>query len=510
MRPADLSVTSLWRVRAGALSVMAALAAVIVLWPTLHTLHEVWQEVVDYRHGYLIVAIAIAWFGITARKVWSMPAQPSIVGAFALAATLITWLIGYNANSVIVHQVLLPVVIGGSLYAVLGWDIARRFIAPVAFLYFAIPVWEYALPTLQELSVSVSETLLGWIGVPAQVHENTVTIPEGTFQIIEGCSGKRYFMIAPAIGMLAAAAHRLTGWRFLVPVGGAAILAPIFNWLRIVTVIYAGHVTEMQHYLVAKEHATFGNFVFAILIAAVILLANLVYARPGTPSPPSGAAPDQPNGSTPQSLRLAAVPLVLLLAVFTVSQVRANANTQPAVLGSLPLAVGKWQGPLPAQPTWQPSYIAPDAEHRAAYSSAEGTVEVYANGYGEQHQGRELVYFGNTLLAPGTWHRAWPPTLTVIGSGKNRLAAYEASSGDGSRWLVAYTFDIGGWITASEPLAQLGYGVKSFLEPAPSGVVALASRCDKNCETARTLVTLFWDDMSARILGLLPDERTNP
>jgi EpsI family protein len=494
----------------------------VALWPSIQTLREVWHSVEDYKHGYVIVAIATGWFAVASSRVWAMPVRPSLAGMGVLVASLAIWMVGYNANSVIVHQMLVPVVVCASMYAAVGWSVTARLVAPVAFLYFAVPVWEYALPTLQQLSVSVSETMLGWIGVPAQVHENTVTIPEGTFQIIEGCSGKRYFMIAPAIGMLAAAAYRLSGWRFAVPVVGAALLAPVANWLRIVTVIYAGHVTDMQHYLVAKEHATFGNIVFGLLIAAVILLANAIaprrYAALANAIAPrldaalslSRTASSDTQGISAISPKWAAVSFALLLAVFAITQVRANAVLKPAVLGSLPLATGKWQGPLPPRPQWQPAYVQPDAEVRASYSSAEGSVEVYANGYGEQHQGRELVYFGNTLLAPGLWHRAWPPTLTPIGSAKPRLAAYEATAGDGSLWLVAYTYEVGGWAATSEPLAQLGYGVKSFLEPAPSGVIAFASRCDKNCETARILVTRFWDDMSARMLGLLPDDRTNP
>src|SRR5688572_4786695 len=185
--------------RSGLLAVLAAAGTALALWPTLLSLHQLWVGIFDYQHGYLVAAVSMSWLVLAASKLSSQRPQPSLPGSALLAAVLYAWLIAFNANSVLLHQMLLPVAIWSAVFAATGWDIARKTLAPVAFLYFAVPIWESTLPVLQLFSVVATENLLSLLGVPAKVSEYTVRIPEGTFQIIEGCSGKRYFMVTLAL-----------------------------------------------------------------------------------------------------------------------------------------------------------------------------------------------------------------------------------------------------------------------------------------------------------------------
>jgi EpsI family protein len=398
------------------------------------------------------------------------------------------------------HQMLLPVAIWSAVFAATGWDIARKTLAPVAFLYFAVPIWELTLPVLQLFSVVATENLLSLLGVPAKVSEYTVRIPEGTFQIIEGCSGKRYFMVTLALGTLAGLLNGMRYGRLAVFVAACGALAMLANYIRIVSVIYVGHVTNMQHYIVAVEHRTFGHAVFIVLMAAVILLSRRM--APKT-LPEAEAASSESAGGFAVPWR-AAVPLVLLMATVGVTQARTSVAKNQANLGSFPVAADAWQGPMPAGRAWAPVFAEPDGLRQAGYRSSVGSVEVFAAAYAEQRQGRELVHEGNTVLAPG-WTRSWPERTTVLAKGAAPLASFEARASDGTLWLLAYTFEVGGRRTTSEPLAQLLYGLQSFVKPAPAGVLALASRCSENCERARALVMSFWDDMSVPLLDVVPD-----
>jgi EpsI family protein len=485
--------------RSGLLAVLAAAGAALSLWPSLQSLHQIWVGVFDYQHGYLIAAVSIGWLVFVASKL-SLQPRPSLLGSALLAAVLYAWLIAFNANSVVLHQMLLPVAVWSAVFAATGWGIARKTLAPVAFLYFAIPIWELALPVLQLFSVVATENLLSLLGVPAKVSEYTVRIPEGTFQIIEGCSGKRYFMVTLALGTLAGLLNGMRHGRLAVFVAVCGALSMLANWIRIVVVIYIGHVSNMQHYIVAVEHRTFGHAVFIVLMIAVLLLAR----RMAPPTQREAKVASSESSNTFAAPWRVAVPLVLLMATVGVTQARTSASQQEAALGSFPVAADAWQGPMPAGRDWSPVFAEPDGHRQVGYRSSDGAVEVYAAAYAEQRQGRELVHEGNTVLAPG-WTRSWPERTTALTTGAAPLASFEARASDGSLWLLAYTFEVGGRRTTSEPFAQLMYGLQSFVKPAPSGVLALASRCNENCERARALVMSFWDDMSVPLLDVVPD-----
>lgn len=492
--------------RTGPLTLGLAVLATAALWPSLASLIRFWGEIRDYQHGYVIAAVSAIWLVLVTRQQWSARPQPSLLGLGALAAVLFAWVVGVCANSLIAHQMLFPLAVWCAVWSATGLRQARHAAAPIAFLYFATPIWEYTLPLLQRLSVAATETALGWLGVSAEVHETFVSIRGGVFHIAEGCSGKRYFIVTLAVAVLAAAIYRIRGLRALGYVLACGALALVANWIRIIIVIYAGHIAGMQTYLVAVEHKTLGNVIFVCLLLLVLLLARTV-APAGTITAHRRWTSDPFPGTAARShsaLPIAAMAGALLVAAFTAAYPRTANALHGVSMAGLPLATGRWQGPLPGTPAWAPYYAGSAGERRASYTSGTGTVELYVNVYGAQRQGQELVQYANTLLAPGTWQRSWPPGTEPLSPRTPSPASFEARSDDGTRWLLAYLFDIGGWYTSREPLAQLAYGLQAIRRPVASGVVALAVRCDTDCAGARALATAFWDDMSGPILGMLP------
>lgn len=505
-----MSARVLSGVRPGAaLPVLAAAAATVAaLWPAAASLAGNWLAIRDYRHGFIIAPVALLWLALAAWRIPARQVRASRTGSILLAAALLVWLVAFRAHSDIAIEALLPPVIWLTILALCGWQVARMVIAPVAYLYFAIPVWEFLLPTLQWLSVHVTETALAIAGVPAEVTEYLVTLPSGSFEIVEGCSGKRYFVVALAVSVIAGVFQQLYGWRMLALLLAGGLLALAANWLRIFVVIYAGYATEMQHYLVAVEHQTFGNVIFAALLTVIYVASRLLARGISLPAAPDRrAAPAERALPEPRAALL--VPFALLGATAALAYAPV---TEPAVvhrgLGHLPLAAGRWQGPFPPAVVWSPRFARPDGERRASYRSATGrTVEIYLNLYASQEEGRELVYYDNSLLAPGFWSRSWPLETRVLeAEGMHALATMEALGPFGQRWLLAYVYKAGGWTTVREPLAQVGYGLRSLLRPAPAGLVALTIQCGENCQEAQALVQDFWQEMSSSLLGMIPDD----
>ncbi|MGQ0384051.1 MAG: exosortase C-terminal domain/associated protein EpsI [Gammaproteobacteria bacterium] len=485
------------------LAVALAAAALAATWPSLQSLFDHWVAVRDYQYGLPIALIALVWIVAAARQS-RVPPQPSWSGILALAASLLAWLVAHNAHSQVVHQMLMPVVVWTAVLAGAGRTMARRLMLPTAYLFFAIPIWDYAVPVLQWLSVIATETTLALAGVPAEVSEFRVTLPVGSFEIVEGCSGKRYFMVTLAVGVLAVAVNRMPLRRATAYLAACGVLALLANWLRIFVVIVAGHVSNMRHYLVAVEHETFGNVIFALLVIAVLLMAR----RFGSAAPRAAAAGGADAAGQPlrsaSRLAPAGLALAILIAAAALPHARARLATDARSLPPLPVTTAHWQGPLPGEARWDPRFQGVSAERRARYSTGQHAVEVYVNLYLHQAQGAELVLFENRLDAPGPWRQSWPPVRVALTTPSGqRLMSFEAGDPAGVTWLFVYRYQIGAWGTTSDGLAQIAYGLQSMLRPAPSGMVALAMRCDTNCESARALVMTFWDEMAAPILVMI-------
>jgi exosortase A len=468
---------------------------IVGLWPAFASLARIWRDMFDYHHGILIAAIALVWLWRIRREIDACSVRPVRAAWPLVAIALLFWTIAYRANSELMQQMLLPVIPILAVYAAAGPQVCRRVAAPIAYLYFAIPLWEQLLPYLQWLTTTVAESVLGAMGVPTQVEGHHVTIPSGRFSIIEGCSGKRYLVIALAFAALAAAIEGLRWRRTLGLLAVATGLALLTNWLRVVVVIYVGHVTQMQHYLVAHEHKSFGYALFVPLLLAILWIARRI-GRGQADAPASQAAAAMERRSRPADwavvMGLAALPILVWA--------RAPEHDVVAHLGAMPIATGTWQGPLPAAAPWQPRFVNPSEERRAAYAVDGRRIEVYLNVYGAQTQGHELVFHRNsvapidrfTLIRRLPARSVTPPAEVVTESG-------------GARWVVTHTYEVGGWLTASPGLAQLYYGLRAILHPVPAGTLAVAVRCEADCNAAERAIDEFWREHSGELVALIPD-----
>lgn len=481
--------------RLAALLAMATAAT----WPTLVSLESYWSEVRDYSHGYLVVLLVVAWLVAGHRRLERLEAAASPALLPALALALLAWLVALRGESLMLSQLLWPVILALTVWAGCGMAVARAVLPALGYLYFATPLWDHLVPILQWLTVVASERMLSIAGIPFDVDGNFITLRDGTFEIAEGCAGKRYFVVTLAVAMALGVVERFPPWRLCIFMLLAAALAILMNWLRVVAIIVVGHVTAMQHYLVAVEHESFGWALFGLLLGAVLWLGHV--QRPRTASPDCAAEAASPESSGAGSWW----PMALLAAVWGWQALAPDPAPLAPRLGDLPVLTGEWQGPYPPAEAWTPTYVGPASEIRAAYRAAGRRIEVYANVYGTQSPGRELVGYSNSVTSPG-WRllesapvRAWASSL--FGDGPIFVVAGPTRN---DAWVVARTLRVGGWATPSDLAAQALYGVHALARPVPAGALAVAVRCEGDCEAARAALEAFWASVGPRLLDMIP------
>jgi len=119
----------------------------------------------------------------------------------------------------------------------------------------------------------MSYYVLGFIGIPIMKTGFLLTLPNGTFEVAEGCGGLRYLLAALYIGSLLTYIGNYSTKRRIALIITFASLALVANVIRVVTVVIAGYLTDMQHHLV-HHHVNLGWVIFLLFIFPLIYFSS--------------------------------------------------------------------------------------------------------------------------------------------------------------------------------------------------------------------------------------------
>jgi exosortase/archaeosortase family protein len=355
-----------------------------------------------------------------------------------------------------------------------GWRAARAALFPLAFLVFALPIWDYAMPVLQWLTVHVVRVALRATGVPSFFSEEMVQIPAGVFEIQGGCSGLHYFIVGLAVAVLLGEL-RLDSWRTRLRwILLAGVLAVASNWVRVYTIILAGHLTHMQSYLVRVSHYSYGWFIFMGALLIFFLYVRFRAPPPGQPqAPPADTAPAPSGHWVALAAVVAAIPAVLD------GIVTARLPTDVGTLIHAPAARG-WQVSA-ADPDWQPVQGGADAVGRWRFTRAGQTVEMYAAGYQEQRQRKKLGGRANAPAGPD----AHLVDESMVSAGGRDFVSQEYEQ-RGVRYNLWRGYQVGDRWFAGGTRAQLWYAARTLagMRSLPSRVWMLRTACEPDCYAA--------------------------
>jgi EpsI family protein len=469
-------------------ALIAAFLAIAAIWPTWPPLLRVWSETQDYGQGPLVALIVLVWLVRASARMASEvdTARASSRPAALLAAALAAWLIAYKANVEIGKQAIAPLIIWLSVATAVGWRAALRVGTPLLYLYFAIPVWDLLVPLLQWMTVSVSEGVLGLAGIPVHIDGFLIRIPEGSFIVLEACSGERYLIVTLAAAALIAAAGSI-GWRrtavYLAMSAGIAIVA---NWIRVIVIIVSGHVTNMHSYLVAREHVSFGWAIFLVVIVLVSVLGRRL-----SPENPAHAARTGVAASAGPARLVTAAALLCIpsLAILWISHSRTSSGAQAV---AVPRAGTGWHA-VAASQRWLPTFLGSSRHELAALESDGGVrVETYWALYGTQGLDAKLIYYSNSLASKGWLRLSLSSSRRTLEGRPVTMRTLLTQAPGGKRWLIDYYYVVDDVRVTHAWGAQLLYGLLSWLHPTSSAVIAAAAQCGSSCEPAQQALSNYW------------------
>src|SRR5690606_37576991 len=248
-----------------------------------------------YSHAYLMpfIIVTLLW---QQRNNFELRFHPGYLLAMLSIAAILA--VSITAQQVSILRLLFP------LYVILLFCTLVRpslaLVVPLALLWFISPVWGSLTAPLQYISAVITKFIMQLTHIPVFVDGNFIQIPQGVFEIAEGCSGLRYFIVSLALSTLLCHLHLRKMKNMLLLTFCAIIGAILVNGIRIELIILIGYYSDMQSSIV-KDHNMFGWFLYIPFIIVLFYLVGKLEPH----------LPKEEKQYLPQNI--ATLPLVLVI-----------------------------------------------------------------------------------------------------------------------------------------------------------------------------------------------------
>ncbi|MBK7565228.1 MAG: exosortase A [Propionivibrio sp.] len=435
-------------------ALVVALLAILVLYrETAMAMVEIWARSDTFMHGFVVPPITLWLIWRIRKSIALLTPRPSVWVILGLLATGFVWLLGELATVGVVSQFAFTTMLVLAVPAVLGFQVARRITFPLAFLYFAVPFGEFALPHLMEWTANFTILGLRLSGIPVYREGLHFVIPSGSWSVVEACSGVRYIIASLTVGTLFAYLSYHSLRRRLIFIGVAFIVPVIANWVRAYMIVMIGHLSGNK-LAVGVDHLIYGWAFFGIVIISMFWIGS--HWREDelpAPAPPLLNINSAVGGGNSSPLVLAFA-VIVMAAIWPLAQWQIERNLPPQVTQLEAL------GPITGWPTspeklsdWSPSFKNPSATLQSAFSSDGRAVGLYLGYYRNQDDSHKMVTSVNVLVKSGD------PVWARINGGVRQITLNQQSisvrtaelrSADSSRLVVWQWYWVNGHLTASD------------------------------------------------------------
>jgi exosortase A len=391
-----------------------AIWLVVWYWQTIVSMVTIWYRSETYVHGFLIFPIA-GWLVWRRRKeLAALQPEPgtSWLPIAAMLAAGVLWLAGDLADVLAARHLAWITLLIAGVWWLVGDRIARLILFPLGFLYLAVPMGEFMLPTLMDWTADFTVAALRASGVPVLRDGTTFQIPTGSWSVVEACSGLRYLIASLTVGVLYAyLTYRTLARRLAFVV--AAILVPIVaNWMRAYMIVMIGHLSGNK-LAVGVDHIIYGWVFFGLVMMLLFWIGNFwredtaprqprssaatPARQPGLSVPASGLERSRPNRHAGAWSPVLAV--AFLIAVAAPIMVWLSPGNPPyGAVQTAPPVLGNWHpiaGPLI---DWTPDFLPARAEIASTYVRGDDRAALYVAMYYDQDRESKLVSSANQLI----------------------------------------------------------------------------------------------------------------
>ncbi|CAN5161942.1 hypothetical protein BH10PSE13_BH10PSE13_02140 [soil metagenome] len=408
---------------------------------------DIWQRTGAFHHCILIPPI-LAWLVWQRREVLAMLSpEYAMRGVLLTALGGLLWLAGAAGYVALFRHAGLVIAGQGLVIALLGVPVARALAFPLGFALFLIPVGSEFEPFLQIVTAKIAVSLLHFVGTPAMLEGVFIETPAGLFRVAEACSGTAFLLAMAAYGSLVAVLCFTSLKRRLLFMAAAMVAALLANGLRAFGIMELANLTSI-HNPAVQDHLLYGWLLFAAVLAALMLGGLRWFDRhPDAPFADARALQGLGRGGAGGRVVVPAVLAALLLpSLWLAATEPADRAVSPAPVA--PVIPG-WER-AGGTSDWRPHFDGATWIGQWRYRRGPETIDLAIVSFDRQAEGRELVGFGQGVVAPvDRWALMERAASPADGRG-DWLRGPE-----GQRRYAATFYLVGGAVTGSRVEAKL-------------------------------------------------------
>lgn len=443
--------------RRALLALVVLLLAILVLYrQTAMIMVETWVRSETFNHAFLVPPITLWLIWRIRDNVALLPPRPNLWALLVLAGTGFAWLLGELAAVGVVSQFALTTLLVLAVPTVLGVPVTRRIAFPLAFLYFAVPFGEFAMPQFMEWTANVTVLALRFSGIPVYREGLQFIIPSGSWSVVEACSGVRYLISSLTIGTLFAYLSYHSLKRRLLFVGVAFVVPLVANWMRAYMIVMIGHLSNNK-LAAGVDHLIYGWLFFGVVIMAMLWIG----ARWREDElQPVDAQPDDSSaaGGTNSSPWIVALVAFVLAMIWPLAQWQIERSLPPKTSQLEPLgSIAGWPAAKEPLADWSPKFDNASAVLQSTFGTDERLAGLYIAYYRNQDYSHKMVSSNNVLVRSddSMWARVAGGSRQITFAQQSiSVRSAELRSTDSSRLVVWQWYWVNGYLTSSDYTAK--------------------------------------------------------
>ena len=486
------------RQRVGVSVAITLLLLLVAFWGTFASIVAIWWRSETFQHGFLILPIVGYLIWQRRQMLAAISPQPVKAGYVLLAGLALGWLLAYLGGVLVVQQLSVVAMVPVLLWTLLGTKAVKLLAFPLGYLFFAVPMGEFLVPTLQDITAVFTVKALQLSGMPVYLEGLFFSIPSGDFEVAKACSGIRYLIASLALGVLYAYVAYQSLSRRLAFIALSALVPIVANGVRAYGIVMLAHYSDYQ-VATGFDHIIYGWMFFGVVMFLLFWVGSFFREPPV----------DENRDAQAQSMSTSAIvganilPFTLWALVIIVSGPLAAVWLDRPIAGvaafniALPKGQDGWIGPLKAKDTWHPIYEGPTAEYAGEYEKNQQRVHVRIAFYASQQQDGELVNAMNKAYDENIERRLTEGITTVTLNNQGSWPVLATTIGtDARRRLIWQWYEIGGLATPKNAVAKL-YEARSRLLRVKTGSAAILLAADYTLDEkeANKLLIEFADTM---------------